>query len=95
MPRWDSGPDLSRSELRNYHHRIPVTVCWQSVPIAGGGYSGPLSASQIVLAAALENFARRHKVWNWRTGRPRLSRLLDEIAARPTFTATVQPELNV
>ena len=63
--------------------------------IASGGYSGSLSASQIVLAAALENFARRHKIWDWQTGRPRLSRLLDEIAARPSFTATVQPELNV
>jgi len=27
--------------------------------IAGGGYAGPLDAGQIVLAAALENFARR------------------------------------
>jgi len=63
--------------------------------IAGGGYSGPLNSSQIVLAAALENFARRHKVWDWRSGRPRLSGFLDEIAARPSFTATVQPELNL
>jgi glutathione S-transferase len=63
--------------------------------IAGGGYSGPLSASQIVLAAALENFSRRHKVWDWRRGRPHLSRFLDTIAARPSFTATIQPELNL
>lgn len=62
--------------------------------IADGGYSGPLNASQIVLAAALENFARRHKVWDWRNGRPHLARFLDAIAARPSFTATVQPELN-
>jgi len=63
--------------------------------IAGGGYAGPLNASQIVLAAALENFARRHKVWDWRAGRPCLSAFLDTIAARPSFTATVQPELNL
>ena len=63
--------------------------------IAAGGFAGPLNASQIVLAAALENFARRHKVWDWRAGRPRLSALLDTIAARPSFTATVQPELNL
>lgn len=63
--------------------------------IAGGGYSGPLNAGQIVLAAALENFARRHKVWDWRVGRPRLSGFLETIAARPSFTATVQPELNL
>lgn len=63
--------------------------------IAGGGFSGSLNASQIVLAAALENFARRHKVWDWRHGRPHLAALLDRIAARPSFTATVQPELNL
>jgi glutathione S-transferase len=63
--------------------------------IAAGGYSGPLDAGQIVLGAALENFSRRHKVWDWRTGRPRLSTFLDEIAARPSFAATVQPELNL
>jgi glutathione S-transferase len=63
--------------------------------IAAGGFAGPLSASQIVLAAALENFLRRHKVWDWRTGRPQLAALLDGIAARPSFTATVQPEIDL
>lgn len=61
--------------------------------IAGDAYSGPLDAGQIVLAAALENFARRHKIWDWRSGHPRLSAFLDEIAARPSFTETIQPEL--
>jgi glutathione S-transferase len=60
-----------------------------------GAYQGPLNAAQIVLGAALENFARRHKVWDWRTGRPRLSAFLDQIITRPSFTATVQPELNL
>jgi glutathione S-transferase len=63
--------------------------------IAGGAYSGPLDAGQIVLAAALENFARRHKVWDWRSGRPRLSGFLDEIAARSSFTTTIQPEIHL
>jgi glutathione S-transferase len=63
--------------------------------VAGGFYAGPISAGQIVLGAALENFARRHKVWDWRSGRPHLSRFLDDIATRPSFTATVQPELNL
>jgi glutathione S-transferase len=63
--------------------------------IAGGGFSGPLDASQIVLAAALENFARRHKVWDWRAGRPHLSAFLDRVVTRPSFAATVQPELNL
>ncbi len=65
-----------------------------------GGYGGPIdggqiNAGQIVLGAALENIARRHKVWAWRPGRPRLSAFLDEIARRPSFTATVQPEIEV
>jgi glutathione S-transferase len=65
-----------------------------------GGYGGPLNAGQlnagqIVLGAALENTARRHKVWAWRPGRPCLSAFLDAIARRPSFTATVQPEIEV
>ena len=60
-----------------------------------GHYGGPLDAAQIVLGAALENAARRHKVWEWRSGRPRLLAFLDEIARRPSFTATLQPELDL
>jgi glutathione S-transferase len=63
--------------------------------LGGGAYSGPLNAAQIVLGAALENIARRHKVWDWRAGRPRLSRFLDDIAQRPSFAATIQPEINL
>jgi glutathione S-transferase len=63
--------------------------------LADGAYSGPLDAGQIALGAALENVARRHKVWDWRAGRPRLSAFLDDIATRPSFTATVQPELDL
>jgi len=63
--------------------------------LVGGAYSGPINAAQIVLGAALENFARRHKVWGWRSGRPRLSAFLDDIARRPSFSATIQPEINL
>ncbi|MBV8778515.1 MAG: glutathione S-transferase family protein [Alphaproteobacteria bacterium] len=63
--------------------------------LVGGGYAGPLDAAQIVLAAALENFARRHKVWDWRSGRPKLSAFLDRIAARPSFSETIQPEIDL
>jgi glutathione S-transferase len=63
--------------------------------LAAGGFAGPLNASQIVLGAALENFARRHKVWDWRSGRPRLSRFLDTIARRPSFAETIQPEIEL
>jgi hypothetical protein len=48
-----------------------------------------------VLGAALENFARRHKVWDWRGGRPHLSRFLNDIAQRASFAATIQPEINL
>jgi glutathione S-transferase len=60
-----------------------------------GRYQGPVDAAQIVLGAALENIARRHKVRDWRPSRPRLSAFLDKIAQRPSFTATVQPELDL
>jgi glutathione S-transferase len=60
-----------------------------------GHYSGPIDAPQIVLGAALENAARRHKVWGWRSGHPRLAAFLDEIARRPSFTTTVQPQLDL
>lgn len=63
--------------------------------LAEGEFGGPLDAAQIVLGAALENIARRHKVWAWRAGRPRLAAFLDAIARRPSFTATVQPEIEV
>src|SRR5580658_8973681 len=63
--------------------------------LGAGAYGGPINAAQIVLGSALENFARRHKVWDWRAGRPRLSAFLDGIAQRPSFAATIQPEINL
>jgi glutathione S-transferase len=63
--------------------------------LGGGAYSGPINAAHIVLGAALENFARRHKVWDWRAGRPALAAFLDGIAQRPSFVETIQPEINL
>lgn len=60
-----------------------------------GHYQGPIDAAQIVLGAALENTARRHKVWAWRPGRPLLSAFLDETARHPSFATTVQPEIEL
>jgi glutathione S-transferase len=60
-----------------------------------GEYRGPFDAAQLVLAAALDNASRRHKVWNWRPERPRLAAFADESARRPSFAETVQPELNL
>jgi glutathione S-transferase len=63
--------------------------------LAEGAYSGRIDAAQIVLGAALENFARRHKVWDWRSGRPHLAAFLDGIAQRSSFTETIQPEIDL
>jgi len=71
---------LERALGEGHYHRSP---------------NGSIDAAQIVLGSALENTARRHKVWVWRPGRPLLSAFLDEIARRPSFTATVQPEIEL
>ncbi|HZT87424.1 MAG TPA: glutathione S-transferase family protein [Stellaceae bacterium] len=63
--------------------------------VAAGAYAGDIDAAQIVLGAALDNCSRRHKVWPWRPGRPHLAALADRMAARPSFQATLQPELNL
>jgi glutathione S-transferase len=63
--------------------------------LGDGHYRGPIDAAQIALGAALDNAARRHKVWEWRAAHPRLSGFLDEIARRPSFATTVQPEINL
>ena len=63
--------------------------------LGAGGYSGPIDAGQIVLGAALENIARRHKVWPWQPGRPRLAGFLAAMSRRPSFASTVQPELDL
>ena len=60
-----------------------------------GAYSGPFDAAQLVLGAALDNFSRRHKVWQWRTGRPRLAAFSDAMNSRPSFATTLQPELEL
>lgn len=60
--------------------------------VAEGGYSGPIDAGRIVLGAALGYCDRRHRVWNWREGRPALAAWQDETAGRPSFAATLPPE---
>lgn len=63
--------------------------------VGEGAYGGDLNAAQIVLGVALDNASRRHKVWPWQPTRPRLAAWADAIAARPSFQATPQPELNL
>ncbi|MBV9862660.1 MAG: glutathione S-transferase family protein [Alphaproteobacteria bacterium] len=63
--------------------------------VSEGAYSGEIDAAQIVLGVALDNCSRRHKVWHWRPGRARLAAWADEIASRPSFAATIQPEINL
>jgi glutathione S-transferase len=61
--------------------------------VAGGAYSGPLNAGQIVLGTALGLVDPRLPVWKWREGRPCLSAWFSAISARPSFQATMPPPL--
>lgn len=60
--------------------------------IGEGGYGGDIDAARIALGTALGFCARRHKVWNWREGRPALTEWFDEVEQRASFTATIPPE---
>ena len=61
--------------------------------IARGAYAGRLNAAQIVLGTALGLVETRLPVWQWREGRPGLSRWFDAIAARASFRTTEPPGL--
>jgi len=50
----------------------------------------PLNMIQITLGCAL-GLEARNPGFRWRPGRPKLSGWFDQIAARPSFTATVPP----
>ncbi|MEO8442427.1 MAG: hypothetical protein ABI547_08065, partial [Betaproteobacteria bacterium] len=50
-----------------------------------------VNVAQITLACALALEARNPD-FRWRSGHPKLGRWFDEIAARPSFTATAPPE---
>jgi glutathione S-transferase len=51
---------------------------------------GPLNMIQITLGCAL-GLEARNPGFRWRPGHPKLSKWFDEIAARPSFTATAPP----
>ncbi|MCO6418789.1 glutathione S-transferase [Siccirubricoccus sp. KC 17139] len=53
--------------------------------------AGPPDAPRIVLGCVLGYAERRHRVWSWRQGRPKLAAWWETIAARPSFTDTVPP----
>jgi len=93
-PRIALRPEGARGHRdRNHARRERVADALEPRPREGHYQGPPMDRStrlQIVLGAALENTARRHKVWVWRPGRPLLSAFLDEIARRPSFAATVQ-----
>lgn len=61
--------------------------------VANGGYSGEIDAARIVLGCALGWIDPRHPVWSWRAGRPALAAWFEDIAATPSFQATVPPPL--
>jgi glutathione S-transferase len=52
---------------------------------------GALNPAQLTLACAL-GLEARNPDFRWRSGHPKLSRWFDEIAARPSLTATAPPE---
>ena len=60
---------------------------------AAGDWTGPLDASHIALVAACGYCDVRHKVCDWRTGRPALVAWFEALSARPSLQATA-PRLD-
>jgi glutathione S-transferase len=62
--------------------------------VANKAYSGPLNAAQIVLGTGLGLVEPRLPEWKWRERRPCLSDWFSAISARPSFQATMPPQLS-
>lgn len=60
----------------------------------GSSFGGDINAAQIALGAALGVVEARMPSWHWRDKRPNLSAWYDQIAARPSFQATMPPPLK-
>ena len=54
-----------------------------------------IDACWLALTAALGYCERRHTVWRWREGRPRLAAWFDVAAARPGFMTTLPPQSGI
>lgn len=59
--------------------------------VAAGAYTGRLDAARIALGSTLGWTERRHRTFKWREEHPLLSAWYDDIAATPSFTATLPP----
>jgi glutathione S-transferase len=59
---------------------------------AAAGAFAAVDAAFLALIALCGYCERRHRVFDWRAGRPALAALFDAAAARPSVAATVPPE---
>lgn len=57
--------------------------------VGAGGYAGGDDAAALSLACTLGYCERRHTMWKWREGRPKLAAWYDRMAQRPSLQATV------
>lgn len=55
------------------------------------GVFAQLDGAYLALAAVLGYVDRRHRVWQWRTGRPQLSAWFEQASQRSAFVETVPP----
>lgn len=96
----------NRELRRPVHERSPGVIALEETrairvadvleaEAARGLRPGPLDAAAILLACALGYCERRHTVWRWREGRPALAAWFDDIAARPSFQATLPPPSGI
>ena len=87
------------------HERSPSTIDLETTrvnrtadalerSVEDGAFAGPrFTAARIILGCALGWIEPRLPIWRWREGRPALSAWQDQIAATPSFQATVPPPL--
>ncbi len=89
LPDRESGAAIITKEAA----RVNRTADALDSAVAGGAFSGPINAAQIVLGSALGLVQARLTSWRWRQERSHLSGWYDFIAARPSFRATEPPPL--
>lgn len=62
--------------------------------VAQGAYAN-LDAGALTLLAVLGYAERRHTVWKWRTGRPKLEQWFDRTSQRDSFNETLPPPSGI
>ncbi len=91
----------NRELRRPEHERSPGVIALETLRAArtadalereAPGWGVERDAAAILLACSLGYCERRHRVWQWREGRPALSAWLDRFAAAcPAWEATIPP----